>query len=140
MWYTAGSSGREEYSLWIGDGTSDKVDENHDAEFSNLFASDVSSSNVHESQIIDIVPSSEVEEGAGSPQDMYLPGLVVHIVSEPKISNNALWTSWRLLDKENHFKAYIADREKFKDIIISPSMFLDHLPWRYDKLHNLDPL
>ncbi|KAF7837101.1 sn1-specific diacylglycerol lipase beta isoform X1 [Senna tora] len=126
----AGRSELEEYSLWVGDGKSDQVDKIHDAELRNPFAADVSSSNDPASQLIDIVRASEDGRG-GRPPEMYLPGLVVHIVPEPKSSPTTThWTPWRFQEKENHFKAYIADRESFKDIVVSPSMFLDHLPWR----------
>lgn len=96
----------------------------------------MNSNNDPVSHFIDVVQTSEIEAANKQP-DIYLPGLVIHIVPEPKDSHNALWTSFILWGKENHYKAYIADREKFKDIVISSSMFLDHLPWRYDEPQTL---
>ncbi|KAK4266539.1 hypothetical protein QN277_027439 [Acacia crassicarpa] len=124
-----GNSKLEEYSVWVGDGTRDQVDEIHDGELTNAFVADVNSNNDPVSHLVDAVQASEMEAASNHP-DIYLPGLVIHIVPEPKNSENAVWTPFRLRGKENHYKAYIADREKFKDIVVSPSMFLDHLPWR----------
>ncbi|XP_028759554.1 uncharacterized protein LOC114741716 isoform X2 [Neltuma alba] len=124
-----GNSEHEEHSLWVGDRTKDQGDEIHDGEFTNPFAADVNSNSDLVSHLIDVVQTTENEAASNHP-DIYLPGLVIHIVPEPKNSHNALWTPFRLRGKENHYKAYIADREKFKDIVVSPSMFLDHLPWR----------
>lgn len=62
--------------------------------------------------------------------EMYLPGFIIHIVPEQRRSLATLWKSWKVHDREHNFKAYVANRENFKDIIVSPYMFLDHLPWR----------
>ncbi|KAI4334779.1 hypothetical protein L6164_013489 [Bauhinia variegata] len=97
--------------------------------FSNPFATDINLSDDPVSQFIDTVPSSG-NKSAGDPPEMYLPGLVIHIVPEQKSSETAFWTSWRTHEKGKRYKAYVANRESFKDIIVTPSMFLDHLPWR----------
>lgn len=124
-----GNSEHEEYSLWVGGRARDQVDEIHETEFMNPFAADVNSNNDPVTHLIDVDQTLENEAVSNHP-DIYLPGLIIHIVPEPKNSNTATWTPFRLRGKENHYKAYIADREKFKDIVVSPSMFLDHLPWR----------
>ncbi|XP_011624771.1 uncharacterized protein LOC18437972 isoform X2 [Amborella trichopoda] len=64
------------------------------------------------------------------PREMFLPGLVIHIVPELREMNFPLWKSWKSHDRETNYRAFLADRESFKDIIVSPYMFLDHLPWR----------
>ncbi|KAK9141358.1 hypothetical protein Scep_011039 [Stephania cephalantha] len=79
------------------------------------------------SEFMDHVPSSS-GASAGDPPEMFLPGIVIHIVPEQR-SSHSLWKSWRLNDGLG-YKAYIAKREDFKDITVSPYMFLDHLPWR----------
>nr|XP_027188984.1 sn1-specific diacylglycerol lipase beta isoform X2 [Cicer arietinum] len=81
------------------------------------------------SQFIDSVPTSE-NQSADDPQEMYLPGFVIHIVPDQKRPQTDLNTSWRVLERGKYYRAYVANRENFKDIIVSPSMFLDHLPWR----------
>ncbi|XP_077211969.1 lipase class 3 family protein isoform X2 [Tasmannia lanceolata] len=78
---------------------------------------------------LDDVPSS-VELSNRDPPEMFLPGLIVHIIPEQKRSLFPLWKSWNIHDREPSYKAYISHRESFKDIIVSPYMFLDHLPWR----------
>lgn len=69
---------------------------------------------------------SEIE-----PVEMFVPGLVIHIVPEAK---QTVWPSWKNLSwlhrKNVSHRAILRDRESFKDIIVSPSMFLDHVPWR----------
>ncbi|XP_058093981.1 uncharacterized protein LOC131240008 isoform X5 [Magnolia sinica] len=80
------------------------------------------------SQLADGV-SSSVEVLNGEHPEMFLPGLVIHMVPE-KRSLLPLWKSWNLHDREHRYRAYLANRERFKDMIVSPYMFLDHLPWR----------
>lgn len=69
---------------------------------------------------------SEIE-----PVEMFVPGLVIHIIPEAK---QTVWPSWKNLNwlhrKDASHRAILRDRESFKDIIVSPSMFLDHVPWR----------
>ncbi|KAH9783869.1 Lipase 3 domain-containing protein [Citrus sinensis] len=67
---------------------------------------------------------------AGNPIEMFLPGLVIHVVPQQKSLDMPLWTSWRKQQSAQSYKAFIANRESFTDIVVSPSMFLDHLPWR----------
>lgn len=74
--------------------------------------------------------------GTGSPSasnqhEMFLPGLIIHIVpTKTSALSFPMWRVWKSGTSET-YKAYISHRENFKDIIVSPSMFLDHLPWRY---------
>lgn len=76
------------------------------------------------SQFMETVPNSENQSTTGPPE-MFLPGLLIHVVPEKR---NFGLLSW--VDKKQTYKAFIVDRGCFKDIVISPSMFLDHLPWR----------
>ncbi|XP_042491705.1 uncharacterized protein LOC122071424 isoform X2 [Macadamia integrifolia] len=82
-----------------------------------------------ESQFMDVVPSSS-DVPVGDPKEVFLPGLVIHIVPQQRRSLLPLWRGWRVQEDEHCHRAYIANRENFKDIVVSPSMFLDHLPWR----------
>lgn len=62
-------------------------------------------------------------------KEMFLPGLIIHII--PEHTNNApLWKLCIPNGVEGAHRAYVANRENFKDIVVSPYMFLDHLPWR----------
>ncbi|KAJ8639457.1 hypothetical protein MRB53_016151 [Persea americana] len=81
------------------------------------------------SQIVDGI-SSSVEVSNEEHPEMYLPGFIIHILPEQTRSLVTLWKSWKIHDREHNFKAYVVNRENFKDIIVSPYMFLDHLPWR----------
>lgn len=142
----AGDDEHDEISLWADSRTSDHVVEINNAEFTNPFASGVHSrddpvsqfnpfaSDVHSrddpvSQFIDSVPTSE-NQSADDPPEMYLPGFVIHIVADKKSPQNDLKRSWRTMETERCYRAYVANRENFNNIIVSPSMFLDHLPWR----------
>ncbi|KAJ0977010.1 hypothetical protein J5N97_012484 [Dioscorea zingiberensis] len=90
------------------------------------------------SQIVDNPPSSEVS--AGETPEMYLPGLIIHILPEQR-NLFSLWKGWSIYNREDQYNAFVADRDGFKDIIVSPYMFLDHLPWRcqtaLQKLHHI---
>ncbi|MCO5583524.1 hypothetical protein L7F22_037435 [Adiantum nelumboides] len=64
-------------------------------------------------------------------REMFMPGLIVHII--PNNQSSSL-LSWDFLGKkvqqncQHH--AFIKDRTDFQDLVISTSMFLDHMPWR----------
>ncbi|RDX62313.1 Sn1-specific diacylglycerol lipase alpha, partial [Mucuna pruriens] len=120
---------REECSLWSDTRARDHIIEIDNAEFTNPFAIDARSVDNPVSQFIDTVPDSE-NPSADDPPEMYLPGFVIHIVAEQKRPQTDIKTSWRIQERGKCYRAYIANRESFKDIIVSPSMFLDHLPWR----------
>ncbi|KAJ7957348.1 Sn1-specific diacylglycerol lipase beta [Quillaja saponaria] len=118
----------QEASLWTETGREDDVEIEH-GEFTNAFATDVNSHDDPITQFMETVPSSE-NGSTGDPPEMYLPGLVVHMVPQQRSSQSPFWTAWRVQGKEQIYKAYIANRECFRDIVVSQSMFLDHLPWR----------
>lgn len=65
------------------------------------------------------------------PAEMLVPGLVIHIIPEAKQTK---WPSWKNLNwlrrESAAHRAILRHKESFKDIIVSPSMFLDHVPWR----------
>ncbi|KAL8104299.1 hypothetical protein AgCh_028501 [Apium graveolens] len=81
------------------------------------------------SQFIEDVPSAEKPPPEDIP-DLFLPGLVIHIVPERHNNETTLWKLWTAQESECSYRAYIANKDSFKDIIVSPTMFLDHLPWR----------
>ncbi|XP_027363289.1 uncharacterized protein LOC113870922 isoform X2 [Abrus precatorius] len=129
----------EEFSLWSDTRARDHIVEIDNAEFTNPFAIDARSIDDPVSQFIDTVPNSE-NPSADDPPEMYLPGLVIHVVPEQKSPQpqTDLQTSWRMQERRKCYRAYLANRESFKDIIVSPSMFLDHLPWRcHDALQKI---
>ncbi|CAN6483271.1 unnamed protein product [Victoria cruziana] len=64
------------------------------------------------------------------PQEVFLPGLIIHIIPESRKTLLALCKSWKGHGEDANIRAYIASRETFKDLVVSPYMFLDHLPWR----------
>lgn len=88
---------------------------------------DLISFGVQASQCIED-PTSSTQVLVGDPQEMFLPGLIIHLVPE-KRSTLPLWKSWKVYHRE-HYKAFVAERESFKDIVVTPYMFIDHLPWR----------
>ncbi|XP_039773320.1 diacylglycerol lipase-beta-like isoform X1 [Panicum virgatum] len=63
------------------------------------------------------------------PPEMFLPGLIVHMVRQRR-SLLPLWQCWNVQETEPPYKAVFAKRENFRDIVVTPSMFTDHLPWR----------
>lgn len=67
-----------------------------------------------------------------NPVEMYLPGLVVHLLKEetPGVSwRSSFWNSWQA-ERKSKYRAVLVDRKKFQDLVISPSMFIDHMPWK----------
>lgn len=82
-------------------------------------------------RFMETVPNAE-RASIFDPPELFLPGLIIHIVPEktnfPPIP---IWKPWKLQDNSDAFKVYVANKDSFKDLVVSPSMFLDHLPWRY---------
>ncbi|MED6130889.1 hypothetical protein PIB30_004749 [Stylosanthes scabra] len=118
---------RGHYAVWDSTKGKDHIVEIDNAEITNPFATDARSVDDPVAQFIDTVPSSKSHSDT-DPPEMYLPGLVIHIIpvqNKPQTSK-----TWRIGSSGKSYKAYVANRENFKDIIVSPSMFLDHLPWR----------
>ncbi|KAM3702620.1 hypothetical protein ACB098_04G037800 [Castanea mollissima] len=117
------------FSLWNEADNNDSIIEIDDGEFTNPIATTVNTRDDPISQFMETVPSSE-NGSAGDPPELYLPGLIIHMVPLQRSSHTSLWKCCTVLEKAQSYKAYIANRENFKDIIVSSSMFLDHLPWR----------
>lgn len=116
--------------LWDDADMEDRVIQSDHDEFTNPFSNDVMSNHDPVSQFMVSVPRSE-SLTSRDPPEMYLPGLVIHIVPQPRSFDMPQCRGCAVQEKTQCHKAYIANRESFKDIIVSPSMFLDHLPWRY---------
>ncbi|KNA18371.1 hypothetical protein SOVF_071440 [Spinacia oleracea] len=81
------------------------------------------------SRFMEAVPSS-VRRSPGDPPELYLPGLVIHLIKRQRTTTFPLFKGWGAQGTEPPYRAVIADRQNFKEILISPNMFLDHLPWR----------
>ncbi|XP_013600074.1 PREDICTED: sn1-specific diacylglycerol lipase beta-like isoform X3 [Brassica oleracea var. oleracea] len=104
----------------------------HDEEFINPFHELVASTDNPVTQFMETVPTRGGEEDdEEEAPEMFLPGLVIHIVPEVNNMSVPIWRGWPICDvTSGGYKAYVAKRESFKELMVSPSMFLDHLPWR----------
>uniref|UniRef100_A0A3Q7IAN7 Uncharacterized protein n=1 Tax=Solanum lycopersicum TaxID=4081 RepID=A0A3Q7IAN7_SOLLC len=102
---------------------------NHFSSPFNCSTSDSSPFSDPLTEFMEAVPSSENKSSLSIPE-LYLPGLVIHIVPQKDGLHKPLWKLWKSWERRCRFRAYVAKREAFKDIIVSPYMFLDHLPWR----------
>ncbi|KAF2546236.1 hypothetical protein F2Q70_00019485 [Brassica cretica] len=98
----------------------------HDEEFINPFHETTDSP---VSQFMETVQTRGEDVDDEAPE-LFLPGLVIHIVHEGNNMSVPIWRGWPICDVPDGYKAYVANRESFKEIMVSPSMFLDHLPWR----------
>lgn len=93
---------------------------------------------------LDLLPNGMPKdgvEGKGSdlqerwPQEMYVPGLVIHLVKEEEPSEQSLLqTIFHFMgfceEDKAQYSAVLKSRRSFRDIIVSPNMFIDHAPWR----------
>lgn len=90
---------------------------------------------LQESDVVkDSLASTSLESAVEQlwPAEMFIPGLVVHVTCDHETS--LFWSPWKRSSKrhnQHQHRAVLRDRTHFRDIIVSPSMFLDHLPWRY---------
>lgn len=105
----------------------------------NISADSFAESNHRQRLNLSMNPSEEVQASIANPSGMqsaevYLPGLVVHLVRIKRDghTNPILRSLKPVNDKHGKYKAFVVNRERFMDIVVSPYMFLDHLPWRYD--------
>ncbi|KAI5073158.1 hypothetical protein GOP47_0011171, partial [Adiantum capillus-veneris] len=63
--------------------------------------------------------------------EIFMPGLIVHIVPESQSRSSPSWDFWGKKVQQGHqHRAFIKDRTDFQNLVISTSMFLDHMPWR----------
>ncbi|KAL6840346.1 hypothetical protein ACP4OV_030156 [Aristida adscensionis] len=70
-----------------------------------------------------------ISSSEGQSPEVYLPGLVIHIVPVKKGTPPVQKTAVTRF-KNKSYKAFIANRQDFMDLVVTPRMFLDHLPWR----------
>ncbi|CAN1732026.1 Diacylglycerol lipase-alpha [Linum perenne] len=79
------------------------------------------------SQLLAMTPSSDGDSTTETDkQDVFVPGRIIHLVSQLKNDGKV----WNIVQRTHDYKAYLAKREQFIDIVVSPYMFIDHLPWR----------
>ncbi|KAI3818583.1 hypothetical protein L1987_12395 [Smallanthus sonchifolius] len=81
------------------------------------------------SQFMQAMPSQK-DESSENFREMFLLGTVIHIIPENKSFNTPIYKRWGTPASQCGYEAYVANREAFMDMIVSPSMFIDHLPWR----------
>jgi hypothetical protein len=74
--------------------------------------------------------TNTISTSEGQSPEVYLPGLVIHIVPVKK-GTSPMQKAVMTRRKNKSYKALIADRRDFMDLVVTPRMFLDHLPWRY---------
>lgn len=72
---------------------------------------------------------SERERGMQHP--LFLPGRIIHFVKLEVSENN--WLAANLCCKKMHYKPYETSWEAFSELILSPTMFIDHFIDRYVK-------
>ncbi|KAJ6686925.1 LIPASE CLASS 3 FAMILY PROTEIN [Salix purpurea] len=120
------------YSLWNELDRTNNGGDTDDDNFENPFndkAAVMNSLDDPVSQFLETVPRSE-NGSAGNQAEMFLPGLVIHMVPQRRHISMPLWKGWSVQESVQNYDAYLANREIFKDIVVSPNMFFDHLPWR----------
>ncbi|KAH7441342.1 hypothetical protein KP509_03G034200 [Ceratopteris richardii] len=63
--------------------------------------------------------------------EMFMPGTIVHLVPvECSKSGQSSHSPGKKAPQGYQYRAFIKDRRSFQDLVISTSMFLDHMPWR----------
>ncbi|XP_024517197.1 uncharacterized protein LOC9630232 isoform X2 [Selaginella moellendorffii] len=78
-----------------------------------------------ENGLVGFKPGSDLQEIW--PVELVMPGLVIHLVRVP---DEAPGSSWFARRRKKQHQAILRDRDDFRDLVVSPSMFLDHMPWR----------
>ncbi|XP_010999987.1 PREDICTED: uncharacterized protein LOC105107673 isoform X2 [Populus euphratica] len=130
--YVGSNKVDQSYSLWKESDRTNSGGDTDDDNIENPFYDNTSVINSLDdpvSQFLETVPRSE-NGSAGERAEMFLPGLVIHMVPQQRNISMPLWKGWRFQERVRNYKAYLANRDVFKDIVVSPNMFFDHLPWR----------
>nr|XP_018486679.1 PREDICTED: sn1-specific diacylglycerol lipase beta-like [Raphanus sativus] len=117
-------------SIVIADESQESL-QKQEEEFINPFHEMEASTDSPVSQFMETGPTrANYDDDDEEAPEMFLPGSVIHIVHEGNNMSVPIWRGWPICDVPDGYKAYVANRESFKEIMVSPSMFLDHLPWR----------
>lgn len=79
-------------------------------------------------------PGSDLEQLW--PAEMFVPGLVIHLVREEEPTGvsswiSSFWYTWRAEGNTTKYRAILIDRNCLRNIVVSPAMFIDHMPWKY---------
>lgn len=82
-------------------------------------------------QFMEAVEGSKNDDTTEGVSEVYLPGFLIHIVPQERRFLLPFLNNLRCQAVTDDYKAYVASRENFKDIKVSPSMLVDHFPWRY---------
>ncbi|KAH8517805.1 hypothetical protein H0E87_005645, partial [Populus deltoides] len=130
--YVGSKKADHSYSLWNKLDRTNSGGDTDDDNFENPFydkTAVMSSLDDPVSQFLETVPRAE-NESAGDDAEMFLPGLVIHMVAQQRHVSMPFWKGWSVQESVQNYNAYLANREIFKDIVVSPNMFFDHLPWR----------
>ncbi|XP_024988747.1 uncharacterized protein LOC112523389 isoform X2 [Cynara cardunculus var. scolymus] len=127
----------ERFSLWHGMDMDDSSDDDggiidSSERFSNPFYQSPDNLDSRDNLVTRFMEAMPSRKGQSSEnfREMFLPGVVIHIVPEKKKFDMPLYRRWSTPDARCGYEAYVANREAFMDMIVSPYMFVDHLPWR----------
>ncbi|KAJ7517256.1 hypothetical protein O6H91_21G016100 [Diphasiastrum complanatum] len=86
-----------------------------------------------------LLSNGQHDDHQSMPLEMFVPGLVIHLICDEEESG---WPSLLKMPFSSQqggsrtLRAVLRHRESFKDLLISPSMFLDHMPWRCQRALN----
>ncbi|KAD7117223.1 hypothetical protein E3N88_04491 [Mikania micrantha] len=127
----------EDFNLWHDMNMYDRPDDYHDLcdssnRPSNPFCESPDAEASRDSvvsQFMEAMPSRN-EESSENFRELFLPGTVIHIIPENKSFHTPIYKRWGTPTAQYGYEAYVANRKAFMDMIVSPSMFIDHLPWR----------
>ncbi|XP_076905914.1 uncharacterized protein LOC143561826 [Bidens hawaiensis] len=125
------------FNLWHDMDMSDSSDDHRDRRdppnrVSNPFNESSDPENTRASfmsHFLEAMPSRK-DESSDNFREMFLPGTVIHIIPDNNSLHTPLYKRWGTPARQYGYEAYVANREAFMDMIVSPSMFIDHLPWR----------
>lgn len=126
-----------DFNLWRDMDMYDRSNDHHDGNHSSKRFSNASYDSPDKevsrdsvvSQFMQAMPSRK-DESSENFREMFLPGTVIHIIPENKNFNTPIYKRWATPSAQFGYEAYVANREAFMDMNVSPSMFIDHLPWR----------
>ncbi|KAJ3675425.1 hypothetical protein LUZ60_004467 [Juncus effusus] len=87
-----------------------------------------------QSQLLTESQSQGFREIVVEPPEMFLAGKIIHVVREQRgLFISPIWKWWGFGNNGSEivpFRAYVAKREYFREMFVTPFMFTDHLPWR----------
>ncbi|KAI5599613.1 hypothetical protein BDE02_02G207500 [Populus trichocarpa] len=117
--YVGSKKADHSYSLWNELDRTNSGGDTDDDNFENPFYDKTAVMNSLDdpvSQFLETVPRAE-NESAGDDAEMFLPGLVIHMVPQQRHVSMPFWKGWSVQESVRNYNAYLATEKSLKILL-----------------------